>query len=547
MDDMVLGAARRRWPSFRVKQGLAFALALLADVLFYQRGYAGGVIGVFGAALLVALMLGRAGSWHDRRAWCAAALALLFAGAMVIDPSFLAFMLLAIALSMAALLPQTARFDDGWRWFQRIFLHWALAVFRPVIDGIKLHRLRAKQRGRQGAGRRNWRVLLLPLLGSGVFLLLFSQANPVLAAWFDALALPPLTIKLVARMLLWVLVLLVAWSLLRAAAMRPPFGTFDGRGDVAIPGVSLASITLSLIAFNLIFALQNLMDIAYLWGALPMPQGMTLASYAHRGAYPLIVTALLAALFVLVTLRPGSTTASNAPVRRMVVLWIGQNIFLVGSSILRTLDYVEVYSLTRLRIAALAWMLLVAVGLLLICWRMLRDKSARWLINSNIVAAGLVLGTCSFVDLGEIAARWNVTHARDVGGRGAALDLCYLNTLGSAALVPLIELERRPLTPELRSRVQYVRQRIQTGTAHWLMAGGWSWRDQRRIAQAQPVFDLTRQASARRDCDGRLLAGEPPVNSLPPTPSLAAPDHAASALGKPAPARPRQLTGQAQR
>ena len=38
------------------------------------------------------------------------------------------------------------------------------------------------------------------------------------------------------------------------------------------------------------------MDAAWLWGLAPLPEGLTLASYAHRGAYPLVVTALLAVL-----------------------------------------------------------------------------------------------------------------------------------------------------------------------------------------------------------------------------------------------------------
>ena len=35
------------------------------------------------------------------------------------------------------------------------------------------------------------------------------------------------------------------------------------------------------------------------------------------------------------------------------LLWIAQNLLLVASTMLRTLDYVEAYSLTELRIAAL--------------------------------------------------------------------------------------------------------------------------------------------------------------------------------------------------
>src|SRR3990167_2584670 len=116
-------------------------------------------------------------------------------------------------------------------------------------------------------------------------------------------------------------------------------------GDLAIPGVGTGSIAASLVLFNLIFALQNGLDLAYLWGGAGLPPGVTFAEYAHRGAYPLIATALLAGLFVLVFLRPGSATAANRPVRILVTVWVAQNLFLVASTALRTIDYLQAYFL----------------------------------------------------------------------------------------------------------------------------------------------------------------------------------------------------------
>jgi hypothetical protein len=218
----------------------------------------------------------------------------------------------------------------------------------------------------------------------------------------------------------------------------------------------------------------------------PLPEGVTLAQYAHRGAYPLIATALLAALFVLVTLRPGSPMAASGTVRRFVYLWIAQNVLLVASTMLRTLDYVEAYSLTRLRIAALAWMVLVAIGLLLICYRIWQRRSDRWLINANFAAAAVVLGTCAFVDLGAVAAQWNVRHTREVGGTGAVLDVTYLDRLGASALLPLIELESRRLSLPLREHVQRSRAmqmaRLEAQQADWRR---WTFRGARRLAEAK--------------------------------------------------------------
>ena len=89
----------------------------------------------------------------------------------------------------------------------------------------------------------------------------------------------------------------------------------------------------------------------------------------HRGAYPLIVTALLAAAFVLVAMRPGARRSAPAdPLARSFSV-VAQNVLLVISSILRLDLYVEIYSLTYWRVAAFIWMMLVAIGLLLIVAR----------------------------------------------------------------------------------------------------------------------------------------------------------------------------------
>jgi hypothetical protein len=213
---------------------------------------------------------------------------------------------------------------------------------------------------------------------------------------------------------------------------------------------------------------------------------MTLAEYAHRGAYPLIGTALLAGLFVLVALRPGSPFAASPLVRRLVYSWTGQNVFLVASTMLRTAAYIEAYSLTRLRIAALIWMALVAVGLVLICIRIWRGKSGGWLINANLFAALLALSACSVVDLGRVAAGWNARHAREAGGKGAYLDLCYLAALGPSALLPLIELEARTRNPLLKERVGSTRIPVMVALAQdQLDWRGWTYRGARRLVEAE--------------------------------------------------------------
>lgn len=520
-----LGAA------FRSKLVPAVIVAGLGDWIFYQRGLYGGNAGLFLLAILAAALAGRPAMRRDRRAWIAVAGAALFGFAMTRDPNPLAWTLFWLAAGMATLLPLTARFDDGWRWFQRLAFHALRAPFVPLLDAARLLRLRVARR-RSGKGLRAAIALLaLPVIGSAVIVTLFAAANPVIERMLTALTPPDFSPVLIVRAAIGALYFTLAWSLLRPRLPRGLLPQMPQR-EIVLPGVSVGSVTLSLFVFNGIFALQNLLDLAYLGGLAPMPPGMTLADYAHRGAYPLIATALLAALFVLVTLRPGSETARSATIRRLVTVWIAQNILLVGSSMLRTMDYVEAYSLTRLRIAALAWMVLVAFGLGAICWRLLRGRSAGWLINVNLAATGLVLTAASFVDLGAVAAQWNVRHAREVGGQGAALDLCYLSDLEDSAVLPLLELERRPgLAPGFRVRVRAVADRALSGL-EMSQRSGWSLLGQHRLAQARAMA-ATRPsvilAPGIRGCDGALLpqrpeeaappsAPPPPAPSAPPTP-----------------------------
>ena len=279
--------------SYGLKLALVAAVAGLGDYLFWQLGQWGGVQGLFGFGLIGAVLLARPAVRHDRRALAAIALAALYALAQLRDPSVLAFALFWIAMGLATLLPGTARFDDGWRWFQRLLVHGLKSLIGPLIDLTILSRVRRKRPAGPLGLRRSLPVLVLPLLGSALFVWLFAQANPVIEALFNALALPEFDWSLVPRVVLWGVLGVMTWGVLRPRPPRRLFGTFDGIGEMVLPGVSLASVTLSLAAFNALFALQNALDLAYLSGRAALPAGITLAAYAHRGAYPLIATALL--------------------------------------------------------------------------------------------------------------------------------------------------------------------------------------------------------------------------------------------------------------
>jgi len=506
--------------SFLFKVTAALLLITFAEVLFPFDVVPGATIGLFGAGWTIAVAATRRGGWRSIGALAALAIALVYAFALFDDPSLLAFVLLWTAITLAALLPRR-RFGNALGWILPLIVHACIGPFRPLMDAWHLSRVKRRP-GRLHLGSAA-ATLALPVIGGLLFVGLFAFANPVISQAFERASVPgPL------RIIFWGLVLLAVWP-----ALRPWAGTTrnlpGGSADAApLPTIPLASVLIALATFNAIFAVQNGLDIAFLWSGAPLPAGVTLAEYAHRGAYALIATALIAGALALWMLRPGSATAAHPWARALLVLWVAQNLLLVASSMLRTIDYVEVYSLTELRIAALAWMVLVGIGLALICWRILAGKSGAWLVNFNLAAATTLLTAACFVDLGAVAAQWNVRHAREVGGAGAAIDLCYLDQLGESALLPLIELEPRIEDAEIRDRVTALRHKrmielvVQQRDWH-----SWTWRGARRLAVAQAMLGpkpvLPKPADFRY-CGGMIPAPDPvlvPAAPVTPTPAKA--------------------------
>ena len=506
--------------SFWLRIAVGAALVGLADLLFLTHA-PGTSLGLFALAVLGGALFSRKDLLRDRRGLGLVLTGGAFALVLADRPGLLAWALFFVSMSLGALSSRVGSNETAWGWTQRLAQHWFFALFSPVIALFKVSRLR---RGRGGMSALTLLgLLVMPVVGGAVFLALFSAANPLISNALANLSLPSLSPQNTLRALFWCVVFIGVLGVLRPR-WRKPLLALPER-EIGKPSAFLTrTITLSLIVFNAVFALQNGLDLAFLWSGAPLPGDMGLAEYAHRGAYPLIFTALLAGLFVLMALQPGSDTASKPLVRRLVVVWIAQNMILVASSLLRTADYIEAYALTRFRIAAMIWMALVAVGLMLICWRMLAGKSAHWLINANAMAALIVLAVVSVVDLGAVVAGWNVRHAREAGGRGVALDLGYLHTLGAPALVSLVELETTLDDAVLRDRVAAVRQdillKVRRRQSEWR---GWTWRDQRRLDRIDALQQngaLSAPAPGARHWNGRLIQMPQPAA---PTPVAAPP------------------------
>ncbi len=419
-------------PLSRVALAVAIGVAVW-DFLFYDA-IGGFTHGIFTLVCLGLLVWIHPGALALRLPQVLAAALGGIAVAQLIEPSLLATSLAIVGFASFGLVARAERAPAGAEWLRS----WSELASRGWLQFVRdLGQLRAELAERGGWRGRLARVCgdwLPPFVLSLPFLGLFAMANPLIELRLGELgeaiadffrALHP------ARLLAWLLVGAAGWALLRfrprpEAPARP--AAFDARRD-AFEGRMLVRC---LGVFNALFAVQTLLDLGYFWSGFTLPEGMTYARYAHRGAYPLVATTLLAILFILATFSDDRDleTPERRRAVRLVYLWLAQNAFLIASAAARLQLYVDVYQLTRLRVAAAIWLGLVAAGLAFTVVKIATRRGNAWLVNMNLATTATVLWLCCFPDFAGFIALHNVDRALATRGE---LDVHYLRRLGPAA------------------------------------------------------------------------------------------------------------------
>lgn len=391
------------------------ALVLLADALFWTAGpglslvvFAGAVVGV------VAL--------QARRLAMAAPVVFALGALPVVEhvqALSLAFLLAGTLGALAIQRNPGATPAAHARVALRLLARLPLGGLRNALDARHALASAAPRQGLRGL-LQGWG---LPVGGTLVFAALMVDANPLIARAFT---LDVDLFTLATRLLFWGGVALVCLPLIDRAplpdaippvALRPP-GV----------GVNAASTLRALVLFNAVIGVQTGLDLTILTGSADLPPGISHAAYAHRGAYPLLATALLAGAFALLA-QP--FLLAHRLIRPLMLLWLAQNVALCLSAMLRLDLYVGAFGLTYLRVWAMIWIALVAAGLALTGWQVMRGLPRGWLM-ARVGAMGVAtLYACCFINFAHIIAAQNLTRP----GPDAAY-LCDLGPTAAGAFVP---------------------------------------------------------------------------------------------------------------
>ncbi len=348
---------RRSWVLLAIA---TLSSAIAADLFFYGHPL-GWTVGAYLLLLTVLLLLRL---WQARQPRSAALLLLAVCGlgfGLVEAPTRFNIACAIAAIGTFALALRIPTRFGAPSWLARWGVLLIAPLTRPLHDAGRVARWIARHPRSAAKPLRTAGLWMAPVILGSLFAGIFAIANPIVEHWltatFDWLN------KLLAqldvlvqpdRVGLWVLASAVTYALLRVSRKRRRRSDAASVARVILPVSGpmafipeTAIVTRCLLVFNLVFAVETALDMIYLWGGRALPAGLNYKEYAHRGAYPLIATALLAGVFVLVTFRNDADTKDSRAARWLVYGWIAQNVLLTLSAAWRLWLYVDVSLLTH--------------------------------------------------------------------------------------------------------------------------------------------------------------------------------------------------------
>jgi hypothetical protein len=404
--------------------------AAVAGLLVFSqpRGHPPRSVLIMGGAPIV--IAGAAAVTASPRLWALICLAIVFLLAMQ--------MLLTAGLSPRSI---TARFAAT-----APLVALRIAVVQAMRRGVEATHLIRSTRAR--AWVRGLAITLPVLVG---FALLLAGADPIFAAWRDAVGDLVASWEFVPRVVFFLALLVVVLGAYGYASMES--GSSPAKeGNAPDRWLGSTERVILLAGVAALFWLFLAIQLGYLFGNLPRvpASGMTFAEYARRGFGELSIVASATALLIVVSERYGNDDGREGTLRLLTFAVIAAVLLLLGSAFRRVWLYEAAYGFTTARLYAQVYMCAVAVGLAMLSLEVAGDfDTGRLFRRAAAVATILFIALIYWNHEAWIASR-NMDRFASTG----KLDVAYLTRGLSPDAIPAIA-ERLPSLPEpMRSDIR---------------------------------------------------------------------------------------------
>lgn len=203
---------------------------------------------------------------------------------------------------------------------------------------------------------------------------------------------------------------------------------------------SIAFILL-FIVLNLMLLSVNLMDINYLYLGEGMPDGLAHRQFVHKGVGMLILSILLGISILLYFFRGSLNYEKNKNfIKVLAFLWVIQNLFMVVSTTLRNIMYIDDALLSYKRIGVYFWLFFAFFGLITLVIKLYKNKTVWFLARHNFSALFVVLIISSVADWDMVISNFNLNraHQRD---DIASFDKNYMLSLSEGNIAGLFSIK----------------------------------------------------------------------------------------------------------
>ena len=172
------------------------------------------------------------------------------------------------------------------------------------------------------------------------------------------------------------------------------------------------SAVLTLILLNGLLLFVNILDINVFF----IQDNSINSNYSnelHKGTWMLIFSIILSASIVLYIFRKNlNFYKTNSALKIISYIWIGQNMILASSVIVRVYHYIEYHGLAYKRIGVLVFVVATIIGLVTLGYKVKSKKTIAFLFKANGVSIFTILLITSSFNWDMIIAQHNLANAQ---------------------------------------------------------------------------------------------------------------------------------------
>lgn len=194
------------------------------------------------------------------------------------------------------------------------------------------------------------------------------------------------------------------------------------------------------IMLNLMLIVLNMGDIQTLYFNGGLPKNVTHSDFVHSGVGIIILSIIIATSLIMYLFRKEfNNVKNNKALMGCVYLWIIQNIMMLSSTAFRNQIYIHDFNFTYKRIGVYIWLILAAIGLCIMFYKIHKKQSNWYLIRTNVAVWFSVLILSSCFNWDKLITNYNIQNKPL-----AQVDFYYLLSLSDANIPELLAVSKRP-------------------------------------------------------------------------------------------------------